>query len=287
MQGVARQQRATERATGAGRRVRAMSRWTLRALPVLVAVVLVGALVAYGFGGPASPVAPAAAEVTTGGAASSSLAGAWAAEPVEPPTPTAYPVADAIGPTVGIYAEPDVPYAEKPELQNPTHEGLPVVFLVLEDRGPWLKVRVSSRPNNLVAWVQRSEVALRTVPNRVLVEVGARRVTVYQGDAVLLQETAAIGSDRTPTPLGSFFVDGIVDVPSDDGPYGAYQVSVAGFSDVLQSFGGGVGQIALHGTNRPDLLGQPVSNGCVRLTNDAITRLAQLAPLGTPVDIVA
>ena len=32
-----------------------------------------------------------------------------------------------------------------------------------------------------------------------------------------------------------------VDVPYDTGPYGAFQVSVAGFSNVLQSFGGGVG----------------------------------------------
>lgn len=264
-----------------------MSRRVLRAAPVIGAVAVVGALFTYGVGGPASPVVPASAEVRTVGAEPSRLAGEWQAAPVKALAPTAFPVADAIGPTVGIYSAPDVPYAEKPTLQNPTHEGLPVVFLVLEDEGPWLKVRVSSRPNNLVAWVQRSEVAIRTVPNRVLVEVGARRVTVYHGDAVLLQETVAIGSDRTPTPLGSFFVDGIVDVPSDNGPYGAYQVSVAGFSDVLQSFGGGVGQIALHGTNRPELLGQPVSNGCVRMTNDAITRMAQLAPLGTPVDIVA
>ena len=161
------------------------------------------------------------------------------------------------------------------------------VFLVLEDQGDWLHVRVSSRPNNMTAWVSRSEVRLRTVPNRVLIEVGARRVTVFHGDTVLLQETVAVGTDRTPTPLGSFFVDGAVKVPYDTGPYGAYQVSVSGFSDVLQSFGGGVGQIAMHGTNRPDLLGQAVSNGCVRMTNDNITKMVQLAPLGTPVDVIA
>ena len=71
------------------------------------------------------------------------------------------------------------------------------------------------------------------------------------------------------------------------GPYGTYQVSVSGFSDVLHSFGGGNGQIALHGTNRPDLIGQAVSNGCVRMNNDDITKLAELAPSGTPVEIVA
>ncbi len=39
--------------------------------------------------------------------------------------------------------------------------------------------------------------------------------------------------------------------------------------------------------NRPELLGQAVSNGCVRMTNDTITKMAELAPLGTPVTIVA
>ena len=70
------------------------------------------------------------------------------------------------------------------------------------------------------------------------------------------------------------------------GPYGAYQMSVAAFSDVHYSFGSGIGQIALHGTNDPALLGTPASNGCVRMTNDDITTLANTAPPGTPVTII-
>ncbi len=196
-------------------------------------------------------------------------------------------VADAAGPTVALHAAPGGPLADVPSLANPTHEGLAVVFRVLEDRGEWLRVSVSARPNGREAWVHRSEVTLRHVPNRVVVEVGARRLTVYRGDEVLLQETVAVGADHSPTPLGSFFVDGVVQLLHDRGPYGPYQVSVSGFSEVLTSFGGGVGQIAIHGTNRPHLLGEPVSNGCVRLSNEAVTRLAGLTPTGTPVEIVA
>jgi len=297
-----------------------MGKWVLRGLALVAVLGVFGAAASGGFTDVEPPAAPNAVEVTTRASRASSLEGSWKAAAVQappappaeeaPPTPappadeappaTAPPVekaptspagpflvADAVGPSVSIFSAPDVAYADKPQLSNPTHEGLPVVFLVLEENGPWLKVRVSSRPNNLVAWVRRAEVALRTVPNRVLVEVGARRVTVFQGSEVLLQETVAVGTNRTPTPLGTFFVDGFVPLSPDTGPYGAAQVSVAGFSDVLQSFGGGVGQIAMHGTNNPDLLGQPVSNGCVRMGNDAILRMAQLAPLGTPVDIVA
>ena len=96
----------------------------------------------------------------------------------------------------------------------------------------------------------------------------------------------AVGTGSTPTPTGNYFVDGTVRVTDPTGPYGAYQMSVAAFSDVHYSFGGGIGQIALHGTNNPALLGTPASNGCVRMTNDDITLLANSAPPGTPVTII-
>lgn len=267
------------------RSLRAVRRSWLKAIPVVVAIAVVGTGAALGFGRVQPPVVPTSVRVEAGAPQASSISGSW--KPGKPPSPTAFDVADATGGVVHLYERPDVPLAAKPELVNPTWEGLPVVFLVLAKRGGWLHVRVSSRPNDLTAWVRRSEVSLRTVPNRVLIEVGARRVTVLHGDAILLRDTVAVGTDRTPTPLGEFFVDGAVKVPYDTGPYGAYQVSVSGFSEVLQSFGGGVGQIAMHGTNRPELLGQAVSNGCVRMTNDTITKMAELAPSGTPVTIVA
>jgi lipoprotein-anchoring transpeptidase ErfK/SrfK len=262
-----------------------MSRNWLKAVPVLGAVAVVAAGVSLGFGDAEPPVAPDTVTLSAGAPEAASVTGDW--EVAEPEAPTSFTVADAAGSTVNLYEAPGVPLASKPSMDNPTWENLPVVFLVLEDQGDWLHVRVSSRPNNMTAYVARSEVRLRTVPNRVLIEVGARRVTVLHGDTVLMQETVAVGTDRTPTPLGDFFVDGAVDVPYDTGPYGAYQVSVSGFSDALQSFGGGVGQIAMHGTNRPDLIGQNVSNGCIRMTNDHITKMVELAPLGTPVTIVA
>jgi len=60
---------------------------------------------------------------------------------------------------------------------------------------------------------------------------------------------------------------------------------VSAFSDIYQQFGGGVGQIALHGTNEPGLLGQGVSHGCVRFANDALQHFLDGAPTGTPVEI--
>lgn len=42
---------------------------------------------------------------------------------------------------------------------------------------------------------------------------------------------------------------------------------------------------ALHGTNRPETVGQAVSHGCVRLRNEDIARLYAAVPVGTPVYI--
>ena len=42
---------------------------------------------------------------------------------------------------------------------------------------------------------------------------------------------------------------------------------------------------ALHGTNRPETIGQSVSHGCVRLRNQDIQNLYAMVPIGTPVYI--
>jgi len=42
---------------------------------------------------------------------------------------------------------------------------------------------------------------------------------------------------------------------------------------------------ALHGTNKPETIGQAVSHGCVRLRNEDIEKLFEMVPVGTPVYI--
>lgn len=224
----------------------------------------------------APPVAPAVVE------------GDWPVPtlPPAPVHPTSFLVADAAGPSVPVWDDPAAPGPSE-ELANPTWEGLAVVFRVLEDRGDgWLHVRVSTRPNGRTAWVRAEDVTLRQVPNWIRVELGAKRLTVFHGDTALMSTTVAVGRPETPTPTGSFFVDGVVPLDPPHRAYGAGQVSVSGFSEVHRSFGGGVGQIALHGTLATGLLGQPTSNGCVRLDNDSIRQVMYMAPTGTPVQIV-
>jgi hypothetical protein len=42
---------------------------------------------------------------------------------------------------------------------------------------------------------------------------------------------------------------------------------------------------AVHGTNKPETIGQSVSHGCVRMRNEDIERLYPMVPVGTPVYI--
>ncbi|HVM01627.1 MAG TPA: L,D-transpeptidase family protein, partial [Acidimicrobiales bacterium] len=204
---------------------------------------------------------------------------------VAPPAPSPATVADAVGSRVPLYS---APHQDEPDdwLDNPTWEGLPVVFLVHGRSGDWLNVQVSIRPNQATAWVRASDVALRQVTQRVVVDISARTLTAYDGDRVLMQVPVAPGLSSTPTPRGDFFVDGAVALRDPTGPYGSHQISVAAFSDVHYSFGGGIGQIAIHGTNNPALIGTPASNGCVRMTNADVAALASMVPIGTPVKIV-
>jgi lipoprotein-anchoring transpeptidase ErfK/SrfK len=251
---------------------------------VLGAVLALAGVVGIGWrSGGAKPVpaaaAPAPSEIT-----STSVA----APPTTVPRAAFLAGAAKVG-SVDLFESPDAA-APFRSLPNPTIEHVPLYFLV-KQAGPagWFLVQYNQRPNGATAWVRATDVDLVPVANRIVVEREAKRLTVYRGTStdVLFQVPVAVGTSRTPTPLGEFYVDIVVALTHATGPYGPYQMSVAGFSDVLQTFGGGPGQIAIHGTDHPELIGEDVSNGCVRLANDDISALVPLAPPGTPVQIVA
>jgi lipoprotein-anchoring transpeptidase ErfK/SrfK len=69
--------------------------------------------------------------------------------------------------------------------------------------------------------------------------------------------------------------------------YGTYALGLSAFSETLATFNGGDAQTAIHGTWSTDSVGRVVSNGCVRLFNADVEWLASVAPVGTPVEIVA
>ncbi len=60
---------------------------------------------------------------------------------------------------------------------------------------------------------------------------------------------------------------------------------LTGSSNTLNEYADGNGRLAIHGTNLPDLIGKPVSHGCIRMNNEDIRVLSRMIGSGTPVVI--
>lgn len=228
-------------------------------------------------------------------ASSSTPASTSATTPSSPPT-TVRPVnlvATAAVPLVEVFAEPGDPEPAQ-RLEHPTKpNGTELVFLVREQQPEWLHVLLPVRPNGSSGWIRASDVTLATHDYRILIELGAHQLTVWKGEEVFAREPIGVGTQDTPTPGGLYYTKELLQPidrqgrPIPDGPYGPYAYGLSGFSEVLYDFAGGDGVIGIHGTNEPASIGRDVSAGCIRLTNEAITRLATTLPIGVPVEITA
>jgi lipoprotein-anchoring transpeptidase ErfK/SrfK len=151
----------------------------------------------------------------------------------------------------------------------------------------WLKVLLPRRPNESAGWIRGDQVRLRPVAYALEVDLSSRTVRLLRNGRGQGSWPVGIGRAATPTPTGRFYVTVKLRPPQISAVYGAWALGLSGYSEVLEQFGAGDGQIALHGTSDPSDLGNQVSNGCVRLDNQAITTLAKTLPLGTPVTIQA
>jgi lipoprotein-anchoring transpeptidase ErfK/SrfK len=164
----------------------------------------------------------------------------------------------------------------------------PVVFLA---RGPydpaaeWIEVFLPTRPNGSTGFIEADAVTVTTHTYRVRVELGAHRMQVFDGADQVFDEPIGVGTGATPTPGGLFYIRSLI--ASTNPVYGPYAYGLSGFSEVHESFNGGPGDIGIHGTDDPSAIGSDVSNGCIRLHNEDISRLAPVLPYATPVEIRA
>jgi hypothetical protein len=166
---------------------------------------------------------------------------------------------------------------------------VPTVFAALEAvpgapcKASWYRVMLPLKPNGQTGYVRARDVSLRPLRTRIVVDLSTRRLTAFDRGKRVLGTRVAIGARSTPTPIGRFYVNQrFRDDPR--GPYGWAAIGISAFSEVLQGWAQG-GPVAIHGTNRPSLLGLPISNGCIRVSNETVKRLWRLAPTGTPVQV--
>ena len=261
---------------------------TRSGVPAALAALLAAVLTLTGCGGPdRSPPPPL--DPSAGPAAATTTTGA---------TPTAGEVRLGNAPAYVALAVQDVTVRSRPRsgdvvavFPQELPWGSPTPFLISEARrtatgDTWLKVLLPRRPNGSSGWVQRDQVRIRPVSHEVVVDLSSRTGSLLEDRRKVRSFRVGVGTAGTPTPTGRFYVTVKLRPPQiSAAAYGAWALGLSGYSEVHQTFGTGDGQIALHGTYKPWLLGQPVSNGCVRMDNDTITLLAETLPLGTPVTI--
>jgi hypothetical protein len=187
--------------------------------------------------------------------------------------------------SVPIYRSPA---GAKPflRLANPTSTGEPLVFLVKRrGSGGWEQVYLPIRPDESTGWVNDRYLTLSWNPYSLQVRLGAHQLVVRKDARVVARFPAAVGRTVLPTPHGRYFIVDLLKQPDPHGLYGPYAFGTSAFSHVLYSFGGGPGQIGIHGTNEASSIGHSVSHGCIRIPNKDVVRLARMLPLGTPVVI--
>jgi lipoprotein-anchoring transpeptidase ErfK/SrfK len=193
-------------------------------------------------------------------------------------------VATAVVPSLPLYASPGAA-APEGHLANPNWLGAPLTLLVTGSQGNWIQAYVPLRPNESTAWFPSADVSLSTDHYHIQVSISAHALTLYRDNAPVFDTAVATGAPDSPTPTGSYFVAFIVKLTDPQDAYGPYALGTSAFSNTYYSFEGGPGQVGIHGTNQPWVIGQYASHGCIRLTNAAITTLATQVVPGTPVEI--
>jgi lipoprotein-anchoring transpeptidase ErfK/SrfK len=150
----------------------------------------------------------------------------------------------------------------------------------------WYRISVPGRPNGRTGWVRAAALELRPVKKRVVIYRGARKFEFWDGTRLVRTGKVAVGAPGAETPLGLFYVTDKFS-PSIDPDWailGAYAFETSAYSKLTDWPGGGI--VGMHGTPWPNLLGQAVSHGCIRLHNRDVEFLRNRIPLGTPIKIV-
>lgn len=210
----------------------------------------------------------------------------------------ALPVDDApFGTTV---AERAVPLgAGAPVWADP--RGEPVAYLpreyaydgttvpIVERQEHWIKVLLTGRqampsqgnPAQVAGWMRVSDVEVAPSTETVVVSISARTIDIVRnGVAERIAADFAWGTDATPTPVGRAFIMTTRVVPEYGYTRGHPIVYLSVQSPTLDGFGGA--DAAVTAFHYHDDRSGPISNGCLRVDPDAITKLSAL-PLGTPV----
>jgi lipoprotein-anchoring transpeptidase ErfK/SrfK len=148
----------------------------------------------------------------------------------------------------------------------------------------WVRARLPSGTRPRLGWLERTALGgYRFVHTRLMVDRDGLRATLLRDGRTVFSTIVGVGQPSSPTPAGRFYIRNRL-ARYRSPMYGPIAFGTSARSDVLTDWPAG-GFVGIHGTDRPDLLPGRVSHGCIRMPNQAIRRLDQLMPVGTPVTI--
>ena len=104
------------------------------------------------------------------------------------------------------------------------------------------------------------------------IDISTRTLAVHADGQEYYTFPVAVGTPRTPTPVGNFRV---IDKGRWRGQFGGYWL---GFDVPWGKYG-------IHGTNHPWSIGEAMSEGCLRMFNEHVATLFKWINAGTPVEI--
>ena len=126
----------------------------------------------------------------------------------------------------------------------------------------------------------------RPVQRRLVVSIADRKLVVIEDEAVVTIYPIAVGSARTPSPVGTFTIVNRVTNPTyykggrTISPSAANPIGTRWIGLSHKGYG-------IHGTNRPQSIGLAKSHGCIRLRNEDVEKLFERVRPGDVVELHA
>jgi len=146
-----------------------------------------------------------------------------------------------------------------------------------------IKQRNGLKENNLK---EGQELSVWKHPFTIIVDRGTNQLWLYENKNMVKRYRVSTGKEQAITPLGEFTVKYRYPFPT---WYHRGEIVPGGSVDNwlgTRWLGFDKPKYGIHGTIYPQLIGQSVSGGCVRMKNQDVEELYDIVPMGTKVTII-
>lgn len=119
----------------------------------------------------------------------------------------------------------------------------------------------------------------------IVINLPSRTLEFYSGATLIKEYPIAVGKPSTPSPLGEYCIINKEVNPDWYPPHSGAVVPSGPDNPLGYRWMGFLPMYGIHGTNAPWAIGGAVSNGCIRMYENAVEELYELVPYGTPVKL--